>query len=111
MPMFPPHVIRYFGFALFFGAVILLSVLSGFAQVAAPSGPMEITTDTPEYCMQLLHRVGDLVRRAAAPVPLEVTNLTSEGQRMCDHGQTRGGIMRVRSALMMLEKGGAPTDR
>jgi hypothetical protein len=109
--MFPSRVLRYLSFALFCGAVILVSVLSGFAQVAPQSGPMEITTDTPEYCKQLLHRVGDMVRLAVGPVPVEVTDLTSEGQRMCDHGQTRGGIMRVRSALMILEKGGSSTNR
>ena len=109
--MLRPRLLRYLGFALLFGAVILVSVLPGFAQVPPQSGPMEITTDTPEYCRQLLHRVGDLVRLAATPVPVEVTDLTSEGQRMCDRGQTRGGIMRVRSALMILEKSGSGTVR
>lgn len=74
-------------------------------------GPMEITTDTPEYCRKLLNRIGDLIRLATAPVPQEASDLTTEGQRMCDHGQTRGGIMRLRSALMLMEKGGGPAYR
>lgn len=117
--MLPTRPLRLAGFALLSGAVILVSAMSGRARVeaqAAPQvtsqpGPMEITTDTPEYCQQLLHRVVNLVRLATAPVPSEVTNLTSEGERMCDHGQTRGGIMRVRSALMILEKGGGSAGR
>ncbi len=109
--MVPPHPLRYIGVALVSGAVVLVSVLSGYAQVAPSSGPMEITTDTPEYCQKLLHRVGNMVRLATEPVPAEVTDLTSEGQRMCDHGQTRGGIMRVRSALKIMEKSGGNSYR
>ncbi|HBK05132.1 MAG TPA: hypothetical protein DDZ81_04630 [Acetobacteraceae bacterium] len=109
--MFLTRALRFSGFALFSGALVLASAISARAQLAAPAGPMEITTDTPEYCQELLLRVGNLVRLATAPVPREVTDLTSEGQRMCDHGQTRGGIMRVRSALMMLEKGGGTAYR
>jgi len=82
------------------------------AQTAlASSDPMEVTTDTPAYCLQLLDRVSELVRLASAPVPREVTELTTEGQRMCAHGQTRMGIMRLRSAVMMMEKPDSPSDR
>jgi hypothetical protein len=70
----------------------------------ADSKPMEITTDTPAYCQHLVHRVSDLIRLAATPVPGDVSNLATEGQRMCAIGQTRGGIMRLRSALMMMEQ-------
>ena len=68
------------------------------------TNPMEVTSDTPEYCLHLLDRVSDLVRVSTAPVPREVTDLTTEGQRMCAKGQTRMGIMRLRSALMQMEK-------
>ena len=69
------------------------------------ANPMVVTSDTPEYCLHLLDRVSELVRVATLPVPREVTDLTTEGHRMCAHGQTRGGIMRLRSALMIMEKG------
>jgi hypothetical protein len=69
------------------------------------TNPMEVTTDTPEYCLKLLDRVSEMVRITLTPVPREVTDLTTEGHRMCAHGQTRGGIMRLRSALMIMEKG------
>jgi hypothetical protein len=68
----------------------------------APQAPMEVTTDTPEYCEHLVNRVRDLVEIAAPPPPREVANLSVEGQRMCEHGQIRGGIMRLRRALMLM---------
>lgn len=74
-------------------------------------GPMEVTTDTPEYCSHLFDRISELIRLATAPVPHEVNDLTDEGQRMCEHGQTRGGIMRLRSALMIMEKTNGPAYR
>jgi hypothetical protein len=89
---------------------VVLPAISSGPVAAAPdeivqTDPMEVTTDTPQYCLHLLDRVSQLVRVATAPVPREVTDLTTEGHRMCVHGQTRSGIMRLRSALMIMEKG------
>jgi hypothetical protein len=75
------------------------------------TNPMEVTSDTPEYCLHLLDRVSELVRLATAPVPRDVTDLSTEGHRMCAHGQTRSGIMRLRTALMIMEKGGGTASR
>jgi hypothetical protein len=72
------------------------------AQEAPTAPPFEVTTDTPEYCLYLQGRVNTLVHEAAAPPAREVTDLSADGQRMCDHGQTRGGIMRLRRALMLI---------
>jgi hypothetical protein len=98
--------------------LIALGVLStqsvGPAAAQDPAGqgkPMEVTSDTPEYCLHLLDRVSEMVRVAGATVPHEVTDLTTEGHRMCAHGQTRGGIMRLRSALMIMEKSDPESDR
>ena len=50
-----------------------------------------------------------MVRVAEAPPPQEVMALSTEGQRMCDQGLTRGGILRLRRALMlMLHQDGSP---
>jgi hypothetical protein len=76
-------------------------VLLGSSPVVGQA-PQRVTSDTPEYCLLLLDRVSELVRVAAAPPPQEVTSLSSEGQRMCDQGQTRGGILRLRRALMLM---------
>ncbi|HEY4041410.1 MAG TPA: hypothetical protein VGM32_06150 [Rhodopila sp.] len=97
---------------LLLGGWLVISGASVSAQVAlVQTSPMEITTDTPEYCRKLLDRMSSLARLATTPLPREVTDLTSEGQRMCDHGQTRGGIMRLRSALMIMERGNGPAYR
>ena len=41
---------------------------------------------------------------ATAPPTADIAQLTTEGQRMCDQGQTRGGILRLRRALMLLQQ-------
>lgn len=88
-----------------------MSVAMGLAvmplPVAGQSMPAQVTTDTPQYCLQLLDRVSELVRVRAHP-PEEVTSLSTEGQRMCDQGETRGGIMRLRRALVLLRQSAEP---
>ena len=88
--------------------VVGLTVWFGLMPVASQS-PQQITSDTPAYCLQLLDRVSQMVRSAGTPPPQEVGYLSSEGQRMCDQGQTRGGILRVRRALvLMMHQNGGP---
>jgi hypothetical protein len=100
------------GILVALGALSSISPGSGVAQdQSVQANPMEVTSDTPEYCLHLLDRVSELVRLASAPVPREVTDLSTEGHRMCAHGQTRSGIMRLRSALMIMEKGGGSAYR
>ena len=78
------------------------TVWLGAIPVVSQSPPQQVISDTPQYCLHLLDRVSELVRVAGSPPPQEVTFLSSEGQRMCDQGQTRGGIMRLRRALMLM---------
>jgi hypothetical protein len=61
-----------------------------------------VTSDSPEYCLHLLDEVSQMVRVSPSPPPQEVTLLSTEGQRMCNHGQTRPGIMRLRRAWMLM---------
>jgi hypothetical protein len=82
--------------------VALLPPATG-QSVSNQAAPDRVTTDTPAYCLQLLDRVSELVRALPSP-PQEVTSLSTEGQRMCDQGQTRGGIMRLRRALVLLRQ-------
>jgi hypothetical protein len=82
------------------------AVWLGATPVGGQSPPQEVTSDTPEYCLQLLDRVSEMVRGASEPPPQEVTFLSSEGQKMCDQGQTRGGILRLRRALVMMKQQG-----
>ena len=93
--------VRHAGLAL----ATVLTVAFGFdgpTQVVGQSPAQQVTSDTPEYCLQLLDKVSELVRLAPAPPPQDVTRLSSEGQRMCDRGQTRGGILRLRRALVLM---------
>jgi hypothetical protein len=86
-------------------ACLALGVV-GAMPVVGQSPPQRVTSDTPEYCLKLRDRVGELVRVAPAPPPQEVSFLSSEGQRMCDQGQTKGGILRLRRALMLMMHSG-----
>jgi|SRR5579871_3328030 len=87
----------------------LIALLLGAAPVSGQQRPQQVTSDTPEYCLHLFDRLSELVRVAETPPPQEVTSLSSEGQKMCDQGQTRGGILRLRRALVMLmQQDGAP---
>ena len=97
-----PPLARTTGFAGMATTLGLGAVLLGTLPVVGQSQPQRVTSDTPEYCLHLLDRVSELVRVAAVPPPQEVTYLSSEGQRMCDQGQTRGGILRLRRALMLM---------
>ena len=80
----------------------LVAVLLGGTPVLGQPAPQRVTSDTTEYCLRLSDRVSELVRVTSPPPPDEITALSSEGQRMCDKGQTRGGILRLRRAWMMM---------
>ena len=88
------------------------AALAGAMPVVGQPPPQLVTSDTPEYCMQLLNRISELARMAPAPPPYEVTSLSIEGQRMCRQGQTRGGLVRLRRALaLLLQRGDEPEMR
>jgi hypothetical protein len=90
------------------------------APVPPSSGPVRVTTDTPEYCWSLARRVDRerLARQPPAAAPgspdaapattalAEAVSLLSlEGQRMCDQGLVVGGIARLRRAWTLLHPG------
>jgi hypothetical protein len=56
-----------------------------------------LTTDTPQYCAQLAKQVSD--KHSQIP---DVQRLFDEGHDMCERGQIRGGIRRLRRALVIL---------
>ncbi len=68
-----------------------------WAAARAQERPMVVLTDTLDYCEQLQHRT------LQWPVmPPDVKYLVREGRQMCDHGEIRGGINRLRRALRIL---------
>jgi hypothetical protein len=101
-PMSPS--LRMTGLAGAASCVGLAAMMFGAFPVAGQPSVQQVTSDTPEYCLQLLDRVSELVRVADTPPPQEVTSLSSEGQKMCDQGQTRGGILRLRRALLLMTR-------
>lgn len=70
-------------------------------------GVPKVTSHSIEYCNKLANRIDALLVEAPMAPPSEVGELASEGQRMCAHGQMRGGIMRLRKALVLLREGSA----
>jgi hypothetical protein len=95
-----------------FSAVGLGLVLASGALVSGAGGdslPAIVTTDSPEYCQKLFDRISEVIHTTTAPPPVGVASLSREGQRMCNDGLTRGGILRLRRALLLLEQK-APTQ-
>jgi hypothetical protein len=42
------------------------------------------------------------MRELKTPPPADVERLSGEGERLCDAGQTRGGILRLRRAWLLI---------
>ncbi len=83
--------------------VCLLGVLPDAVLADEPS--FALTSDTPAYCAQLARKVAD----AKSTLP-EIKKLLTEGRDMCDRGQIRGGIHRLRRALVALHHKAAKED-
>jgi len=84
---------------LFAGLGLALAAVS--LEAGAQSTPMELTTDTPAYCQHLSDQVDKRLRAMASPPP-EVLYLSNEGERLCDEGLVRGGILRLRRAWLLM---------
>lgn len=95
------------------GLVVGLGALAAASSLRTHAQPrdLEVTSDTPEYCLRMLDRLSDQVRLSQSPPPPEVIHLSTEGHRMCDQGQTRAGIMRLRQAWMMMTHPNPPPAR
>jgi hypothetical protein len=94
------RVNRLAGAAVLLLSLTTLSVAGLEADTQAP--PVEVTTDTPAYCQRLSDQVGERMRELKTPPPAEVVRLSGEGERLCDEGQTRGGILRQRRAWLLI---------
>ncbi len=87
---------------------ILLVTLISLAAVSARAQARDpiVTSDLARVCGGvLMSRISGLTHTTAMPPPTEAAALSQEGQRMCVHGQTRGGIMRLRRALLIMRGG------
>ena len=62
------------------------------------------STTTSRLCTQRAQSQKYSILRDGEWVPSEATMLSEAGQWMCIHGQTRGGILRLRRAIAILNK-------
>lgn len=69
-------------------------------QVGQQPLPMVVTTDTDAYCETLSRQIDAYGR----DLPRMVAELRSQGLRLCAGGQVRGGINRLRRALVVLRE-------
>lgn len=83
-------------------AIVLCSAGPLKAQAPLP----ELMTDTPEYCTELQDRLGVLIAGSVLPPPHEVADLSTQGQTLCAHGHVRGGVQRLRRALVIMQQHG-----
>ena len=61
-----------------------------------------MTTDTAEYCHSLHDRVDGMARDSKPPAA--AIDLAREGQRLCETGKTRSGILHLRRAFILLRQ-------
>jgi hypothetical protein len=59
-----------------------------------------ITTDTLDYCNRLAQELAEAVE-----APDATRQLWTEGTRLCREGHIRGGILRLRRAMVMVHAG------
>ena len=57
---------------------------------------MQVTSDTPAYCLSLAQRMED-----EGSMPPQIHVLWEQGRELCQRGHIRGGLMRLRRAMMI----------
>ncbi len=78
--------------------LVLGAALAGGLAGASPADdPMTVTTDTPEYCLHLADHMD-----AQGPMSTNARALWQRGRSMCEHGHIRGGLARLRRAMMVM---------
>ena len=78
-------------------ASVLAASLLLAASLCSPDGPMTVTSDTKDYCINLASRVG-----AASPKLPHVRVLLESGRTLCETGHVRGGLFRLRRAMQII---------
>lgn len=65
---------------------------------------MQLLTDTPHYCAELFTEIEATEQTLLQPAPPAVARLAIEGQQLCALGEVRGGVIRLRRAMVLLHK-------
>jgi len=81
--------------------LLLLSLSWGAAHAQAPQ---QVLTDTADYCAELELQVDQAMTHAATAPTQEVRTLYDDGETMCRNGEIKGGIVRLRRALVALRR-------
>ncbi|MEO3475169.1 hypothetical protein AAFN86_25130 [Roseomonas sp. CAU 1739] len=77
-------------------ALLPLALLFGTSDLVAGGEPMpRVTTDSREYCVELVHR---LVVLPGAQDEV-VRRMAEDGMRLCDTGHPRTGVAKLRRAI------------
>ena len=82
------------------GALVLIATLA--LSLLPVEDATRVTTDTPDYCNQLYSQASAEAQKTPAALTSQVDSLVERGQKMCQAGQIRGGIIRLRRALMLM---------
>ena len=85
------------------GMAVALAISMPLGALAQTRDPA-ITSDTTAYCGALMNRINGMAR--AGGMPREAVILSIEGERMCEHGRVRGGILRLRRAIAIIRQPG-----
>ncbi len=87
------------GYARVMRLLVLLPCLALMADgLHAQPAPVAVTTDTPEYCARMIARV-----ETGPDLSAEMHRLLDEGRHLCERGEVRGGIMRLRRAMLLIQ--------
>lgn len=86
--------------------LLFSSSQAGAQESDKAAAPMVVTTDTGAYC----HTLGQQISASGAHGGLsqEVLDLQAQGRDLCAAGHVRGGINRLRRALMVLRDQRSP---
>lgn len=83
--------------------VVAAMATSGYAAHAQEPPPVRVLSDTVEYCAHLQQLIQERPGR-----PPDVNKLFMDGRRMCEHGEVRRGVSRLRNALWLLNHRSVP---
>lgn len=81
---------------------IVVDPAGGTAAGAATSNAEAVTTEDGRYCAHLQAKLAQVEQDALQPPLQEAVSLSAEGTRLCEEGNVRGGIRRLRRALVLL---------
>lgn len=86
------------------GVVAALLLAAGAARAGDHDNAPKVTSHSIAYCEWLADRVDAMMYAGQLPPTSHITDLADTGRRMCGAGQVRGGLIRLRQALMLLHK-------